>query len=231
MSEQTPEPQPWDGARLHLVLAYAYDAFGKKGRVDANQVARELHVTPSTVRRWLRHQLPAGRREIIAERVLPGHPALEQERRELEYARDSLEDIYSGDKSRILPAWTENGWLEPHILAVVRLERLGVIVPRIARADGDQKTRARVRADGGVVIDQDIFPNRFAAQIAKGQMLEQAGAWRVVIPHGYATRGRTEAWLDAAPRESVSWFVDNAPIKAPSGRRGRSKKARSSGNR
>lgn len=217
MSERSPEP--WDGSRLHLVLAYAYDAFGKKGRVDANQVARELHVTPSTVRRWLRHQLPARRREIIAERVLPGHPALEQERRELDYARDALGDIYSRDKTRLLPAWKKNGWLEPHILAVVHLERLGVCVPRIARANGDQKTRDRLRADGGVIVDQGIFPNRFAAQIAKGQILEQAGAWRIVIPHGYATRGRTEAWLEAAPRERVSWFVDNAPIRPRAVRR------------
>lgn len=214
MSESEPEPQPWDGGRLHLVLGYAYDAFGKTGRADANQIARQLHVTPSTVRRWLRHSLPVRRREIIAEKILPGHPALEQERRELDYALDALRDIYSGDKSRVLPIWKENEWLQPHILAVVRLERLRVCVPRIARADGDPKKRARLREDGGVVIDQDIFPNRFAAQVAKGQMLDRAGAWRVVIPAGYAKRGRTEAWLDEAPRESVSWFVDNAPIKA-----------------
>lgn len=219
-----PAEEPWGGDRLHLVLSYAYDAFGKHGRADANQVARELHVSPSTVRRWLRHSLPAARQAIIAEQVLPGHPALEQERREFEYAADALADIYSGDKTRLLPNWVDNGWLDPHILAVVHLKHLGLCVPRIARADGDQKTRDRLRANRGVVIDQDIFPNRFAAQIAKGQMLEKAGAWRVVIPHGYVSRGRTEAWLDAAPRESVSWFVENAPIKRRASRK-KTKKA------
>jgi hypothetical protein len=145
MPDTAVDPQPWDGDRLHLVLGYAYDAFGKKGRADANQIARELHVTPSTVRRWLRHSLPARRREFIAEKILPGHSALDQERRELDYALDALSDIYSGDKTRLLPIWKENEWLQPHILAVVHLERRRVCVPRIARADGDPKKRARLR--------------------------------------------------------------------------------------
>lgn len=218
---------PWDDGRLGRVLSISYEAFGRRGRVNANVVAEQLKVSPSTVRRWVRGPLPAPRREAIARRILPGDPALEQERRELEYAREALRDIYGLD-APINEAWREQGWLEPHVLAVVELEKLGVCVPRIARADGDQKTRERMRAGGGVIIDQDVFPNRFAAQVAKSELLALVGPWRVVMPHGYITRGRTEAWLSEAPRKRVGWFVENAALKPPARRR---KKPSTSGSR
>ncbi len=151
-------------------------------------------------------------------RVLPNDPALEQEVRELAYAREALVDIY-GLGGPVNPAWKEQGWLEPHVLAVVQLERLGVCVPRIARADGDQKTRERMRAGGGVIIDQDVFPNRFAAQVAKGELLAEVAAWRVILPHGAINRGRTETWLLEAPRHRLAWFVEHPAVKPPARRR------------
>lgn len=213
-------PEPWGDGRLHLVLGYAYNAHGRRGRVDANLVAEALDVSPGTVRRWTRVKLPAARRAALEAQMLPDDPALEQETRELAYAREALRDIYGLDAPPS-GVWREQGWLEPHILAVVQLDRKGICVARIARADGDQKTRARLRDGGGVVVDQDVFPNRFAAQVAKGELLEQLQPWRIVVPGGYLNRGRTEAWLKDAPRHRISWFVDNAELKPPAPRRRR----------
>lgn len=221
-SRQKPPAEPWGEGRLGRVLSLTYDAFGKRGHVDAVRVSEQLGVTPGTVRRWVRAGLPARRRELFAARVLPNDPALEQERRELAYAREALTDIY-GLGGPVNPAWQEQGWLEPHVLAVVEIDRLGICVPRIARADGDQKTRERMRAGGGVIIDQDVFPNRFAAQVAKGELLALVAAWRVILPHGFINRGRTETWLKEAPRKRVSWFVEHPAVKPPARRRAKPK--------
>jgi len=215
--KSAPDLVPWGDGRLGVVLSYAFEAFGVRGHVDARKVGEAIGVTPGTVRRWVREKLPERRRADIERLILPTADALEQEERERAYAVEALADIY-GRGRPTLEAWKEQGWLEPHVLAVVQLPRLRVCVARIARVDGDQKSRERIRAGGGVIVDQDIFPNRFAAQVAKAQLLEQLRAWRVVIPHGYVSRGRTESWLEEAPRPTVSWLVDNAPVKQPARR-------------
>lgn len=228
-SQQKPPADPWGDGRLGRVLSLTYDAFGKRGHVDAVRVSEALGVTPGTVRRWVRAGLPARRREVFAAVVLPNDPALERERGELAYAREALLDIY-GFGGPINLAWKEQGWLEPHVLAVVEIDRLGICVPRIARADGEQKTRERMRAGGGVIIDQDVFPNRFAAQVAKGELLALVDFWRVILPHGFINRGRTETWLKEAPRKRIAWFVDHPVVKQPA-RRGAKPKSTSSTRR
>ncbi len=215
---------PWEDGRLGRVLSLAYDAFGKRGHVDAVRVSDRFGVAPGTVRRWVREGLPARRKAEFAALVMPADPSLEQERRESAYAREALADIY-GLGGPVNPAWKKQGWLEPHVLAVVELSRLGVCAPRIARADGDQKTRERMRAGGGVIVDQDVFPNRFAAQVAKGELLALVAEWRVVLPHGLISRGRTETWLREAPRERVAWFVEHPAVRPPARRRAKAKSA------
>lgn len=206
--------EPWDAGRLGRVLELQFNAPGKRGHVDAAKVAAELGVSTRTVQRWVRGPLPASRRAQFERLVLPGDPAIEQEERELAYAREALRDVY-GLGSPMNPDWAKEGWLEPHLLAVVEFDRLGVCVPRLAIANGGTKMRERLRAGGGVIVDQDLFPNRFAAQIAKAELLESVRRWRVVMPHGLLARGRTEAWLRDAPRRRVSWFVDNAELRPP----------------
>lgn len=218
-ARRTRRRDPWGEGRLGAALAAALGAPGVRGRVDARRAAEALGVSPSTVRRWVRDGLPVKRREQLESMMLPAPAALAQERRELDYALEALRDIYGDSGAPLNPAWQEQGWLEPHVLAIVELERVHVFVARIGSVDGDQRTRARLRA-GGVVVDQDIFPNRFAAQVAKGMLLEQVAAWRLLIPEGSVSRGRTEAWMAGARHNRVAWFVDHAPVKAPSrGRR------------
>jgi hypothetical protein len=182
--------------------------------------AKQFGVTAGTVRRWAREGIPVRRQAAIASKILPGDLALEQEQRELAYARQALLDI-AGRGAPVNPAWKDQGWLRPHILAVVQIERYGVCVARIARAEGDVKSRARLRDGGGVVIDQEVFPNRFATQVAKGEILEHVAEWRVVMPAGIVSRGRTEAWLMESPRPTVAWLLEHPKVRIPRRRRPR----------
>lgn len=229
-TRKKPPAEPWGEYRLGRALALSLNAFGRRrGHVDAARAGVRLGVSAGTVRRWVRVRVPAARRAQLEALILPSGETLAQEARELTYALAALEDIY-GRGLPVAASWVEQGWTEPHVLAVVRYERLGVCVARIARASGDQKTRARMRA-GGTELELEVFPNRFAAQVAKGQLLESVGAWRVQLADGLIARGRTEAWMEEAPRRALGWFVDNAPVKGRAGRRARPAKGRSRGSR
>ncbi len=212
MTSAAPE-DPWGEHRLKSLLANGMGLFGRRSRLDANAAAAELGVSASTVRRWARNGIPAARRAQIAALVLPPQKQLEQERRELEYARQSLWEI-SGRGAPVNEAWKREGWLSPHLLTIVRLKDRGVLVPRITNPNSGEKSR-RLRADGGEVIEELEFRNRFRAQVAKGELLEAIAAWRVLVPAGHQSRGRTQAWLEEAPRPTLEWLRDHPQVRIP----------------
>lgn len=191
--------------------------------VDAGSAAAHFGVSAQTIRRWVRGPVPVKRRAELEALILPSAHLLEQEDRELEYAKWSLERVYGGGEGWN-PSWGSEGWLEPHVVAIVGYDALGVTVARIANAAMDQKTRYRLRA-GGVELEMEVFPNRFAAEVAKGLLLLEVAPWRVVIAKDVLSRGRTESWMVEASRHRLSWFVDNAPVKQPA-RRPRSRAAK-----
>lgn len=218
MAEKEPE-RPWAGPRVGRVISFAAGGtFGRHGRVNAETAARRFGVTAGTVRRWAREGIPVKRLAAIEAKILPAPDALEQELRELEYAREALRDL-AGLGAPVNPAWRERGWLQPHILAVVQIEHIGVCLARITRAEGDTRSRGRLRDGGGVVIEQEVFPNRFAAQVAKGELLTHLADWRVVMPEGFVARGRTEAWLMEAQRPSLLWLLEHPEVRIPKRRR------------
>ncbi len=196
----------WSGERLALVLGlYHQGARTAVPRVDAKRVGASIGVTPGTVRRWVREQLPAKRVRDLEALVLPSESALEQERRELIYAREAVEEINEPGR-RINSAWKEERWLEPHVLGIVEIPHLRVCVPRISRSGGEKKVNDRARAGHGVVVQDYLFGNRFSAQVAKGEVLEALAPWRLVLPHGLLPRGRTEAWIADAPLPKLQWM-------------------------
>lgn len=208
------EPErPWDEGRLGTVLSNSYAAFGRRGRVDATRAAAQLGVSPSTVRRWVRHGIPARRLPEIQERILPPASMFTQEQRELAHARESLWDIVDRG-APVNPAWVKQGWLKPHTLAIVLLRDRGVCVPRISRT-GSDRSGERLTAAGGIIIEQLEFRNRFRAQVAKGELLEAVRDWRIVIPSGQIHPGRTQAWLADAPRPSLDHLRDHPQVKIP----------------
>lgn len=196
----------WSGERLALVLGYFHQGAGRAvAHVDANAVARSMGVSAGTVRRWVREQFPARRMRELEEKVLPAPAELEQERRELAYARAAVDEINEPGR-RVNPAWAEQRWTEPHLLGLVKFEHLRVYVPRISRVDGDKRTEDRARAGNGVVMEDYLFGNRFSAQVAKLELLHELAPWRMVLPHGVVPRGRTEAWIADAPLPRLPWM-------------------------
>lgn len=187
---------PWGERRLGIVLMHAFEAYGGPHGFDTHVVARRAGVSERTVRRWVQRGLPKSRRPDIESRVLPPAPLVEQEAKELEYARESVARI-NVPRSRLNDAWVEKGWIKSHVLAVVWMPALKVCLARIAH--NDEKSVKRLR-QGGVIIERHVFENRFAAQAAKGELLLAVARWRLVLPEDLIARGRTEAWLENAPR-------------------------------
>lgn len=102
----------------------------------------------------------------------------------------------------------------PHLLTVVRLEERGVLVVRMTNPSSGEMSR-RLRADKGEVVESVEFRNRFRAQVAKGELLEAVGPWRVIVPAGGVSRGHTQAWLEPAPRPTLEWLRDHPQVKIP----------------
>lgn len=205
--------EPLRGPQLQSALANGLNVFGRRVRLNADAAGERLGVSASTVRRWVRNGVPVKRRADLVSLLAPTVQRLEQEDRELRFARDALWDI-SGRGAGLNPAWKRDGWLEPHMLTIVLLRDRGVLVPRITRDDSKDSSR-RLRADGGVVIESIEFRNRFRAQVARGELLQAVAAWRVVIPAGGVSRGGPQAWLQEAPRPSLTWLRDNPQVKIP----------------
>lgn len=206
---------PWHGPAVARALAVAFSAPLIDGRVDAHVVARACGVTAQTVRRWQREGLPKARQREVGVRVLPTLGDLEQERREFEHALAAEQNLrWALEKPRRKvrnPEWLRNGWDTPHVLALVEIPRWGVIVPRIS-IPGEGAER-RLCADGGRIVDEALFPTRFAARVGKGVLLSFVSRWRLVLPVGEISRGRTQTWHKEAPRHRLEWLVANLPIK------------------
>lgn len=203
----------WSDRRLGIALMNRLSAFGRHGRVDTRLIAEHFGVAPGTVRRWIREGVPRSRVEALRELVMPSASIRRQEKVDLDYAREALWDI-GGRGAPVSELWVKNGWLKPHSLAVVLFGDRQLCTARLGRADGD-RTNARMRADGGEVIELETFRNRFAAQVAKIELLEHVAEWRVSLPHGAVSRGHTEAWLASAPRPTLEELRLHPAVKIP----------------
>lgn len=203
----------WSDRRLGIALMNRLSAFGRRGHVDTRLIAEHFQVSPGTVRRWIREGVPRSRVEALRELVLPPATVLRQEDIDLAYAREALWDI-GGRGAPVSDLWVENGWLKPHSLAVVSFGDRQLCTARLGRTDGE-RTNARMRADGGEVIELVTFRNRFAAQIAKIELLQQVSEWRVSLPHAAVSRGHTEAWLASAPRPTLEELRTHPAVRIP----------------
>ena len=89
---------------------------------------------------------------------------------------------------------------------------------RIARAVVDAMGPRWPDADLDIqdeVLEEVEFRNRFRAQVAKGELLEAVSPWRVIVPAGRMSRGRTQAWLASAPRPTLAWLRDHPQVRIP----------------
>lgn len=192
------------GDLLAALLAWGCSAYRAPGRADAVAAAVVFGVSPQTVRRWVRSGLPASRVEALAERVqLMESGVLESQRLHYEEAVRVAREFHLG-RMAPTPRWSSQGWTEPHRIDIIELRDRGHLhLARVSRMGGSQTLIERNRHRyGGVVVETCIFPNRFVAVAAKGELLEAVLEWRV-DGTSVIDRNGTEVWLAGAPRPAL----------------------------
>lgn len=217
------------GDRLRTLLRLA---LGERpdGRMYTSSVARELGVSPSTLRRWVRDGVPEARWQDVDALVRPSPRVLQQEQIDLRrfvHERDAFADV----DVKALPEWVHRGWEQPHRLSLVKIARLHVVVPRMTAHPPTPPARRRqlegVRAQdwySQAIRSEWLFPSRYHAAAARLELLAGLSAWRVQLRAGLLDRGATQAWLDEAPTPRRTWM---APYRVGSKSRARASDLRS----
>lgn len=204
---------PWADRRLAVVLPHFYEAYRLRNTAqeglsnfDAALIAAKAQASERTVRRWVQKGLPRLLRDDVERVMLPAPELLAQEAKELEYAREALARLRV-PRARLNTSWVRDGWLGPHVVSIAWTRRLQVCIPRLGRHDPAAFDRMSA---GAVLVDQVVLPNRFEAQVVKGELLKYVNDWRIVLPADLVSRGRTEAWLEMAPRPALKVLAKKA---------------------
>ena len=170
----------WDAPYSRTVISLALDAYGPAGTLDARKAAAVAGVTPGSVRRWARKGLPLARRKPFWDVLAVSDLVHDQERTQHALAIEGNATLHlKGVKAT---EWRSRGWDQPHVLYVVWFPKLGVWIPRTGALSEKTLSRITAGAGGGRILARHIFPNYFAAQSARFQLLEDSAPWRVSIP-------------------------------------------------
>lgn len=189
----------------------------------ARNVAPFFEVTPQTIRRWMRTQLPSDRIEQLEQLVRPSASVLEQEaidlRRTLQITAGCKEIRY-GDT----PEWAVESFMRPHRLLLVKHHELGVVIPRVgaapASATARQRQLERIRGRESyakIVRAEWLFPTRYHAMQARLELLHKLTPWRVQVRPKELERGATQAWLLQARTPHIPWLQPHRIRKGHSG--------------
>jgi hypothetical protein len=189
--------------------------YSRTGGVDITAAATELGVTPRTVRRWLGGpgrslaQIPPKRLDQIVALLQPSEELLLREAQKERYARAAL-------TGPIQPAWTEQGWLEPHLVAVVQIrvnDRVRIRQLAITRATSVKGWAAIKRR--GRVVDQVQVPTRFHATVVCHQVLDSVKPWRFVASPNLVAHSYTQSWTADAPRTHLAAVAAGVVAELP----------------
>lgn len=196
-----------DEGRLREMLMLALGTC--RGHVRTSAIAERLSVSTSTVRRWLRDGVPAARIEDVLALVRPSQRVLVQEPRDRRVYAEAVAILDAGESLGHAPS----GWLDRHQLSLVKLDELGVVVPRIARLPlGSRAARRQLDGvDSSSWFTRSVrtvwdFPSRYHAALARLELLDAVSEWRVQLRAGLVDRGATQAWLASAPRVRRTWM-------------------------
>ncbi|WP_307857468.1 hypothetical protein [Mycobacterium sp. SM1] len=177
------------------------DSYGPtvRGSVNVAAVADYAGVSASTVRRWIsRRHSPSRRLAIPKQRItqLQRGPAEVERRNEqqYQYALNAVEAI--NDERSILPSWREQGWLNPHTVAIMEIH--GKPWRQVAVTNASRRALGELRRRGKIVAKLTL-PTRFHAQVLAHAVMTRQLAWRVHPTVQRLSAGRTQVWMADAP--------------------------------
>ncbi|WP_313901993.1 RNA-binding protein [Mycobacterium tilburgii] len=177
------------------------DCYGPtiRGGVNVAAVAEYAGVSVSTVRRWISRRHPPSRRLAIPKHritQLQRGPAEVERRNEqqYQYALNALKAI--NDERSILPAWREQGWLNPHTVAIMEIH--GKPWRQVAVTNASRRAVGELRRRGRIVAKLTLA-TRFHAQFLAYAVMTRQLAWRVHPIAKCLSAGRTQVWMADAP--------------------------------
>lgn len=205
MSSPLGAPPSWTREQLQYRLLVRFGP-DRHGDVDQSAVQQALGVSRRTLRRWLHGDpnqvvgMMGANRSKVHLALLPSERTLRQEKLDEDYARQALKGLARRRRRGILPAWREQRWLEPHLVAVIEHRSTGLRQVAVARTDGrvDQLKRR------GELVDFVEVPTRFHATLLVAAVLEVITPWRVVAAKSLIGQGNTIAWSPDAPVVDLS---------------------------
>ena len=205
---EQPRPPAWTRLQLEHRLIAAAGEGNRVGQVDNGAAAYLLGVSTRTLRRWL-HGAPdqvvgmsAKSRAAVWAALRPTEKRLEQERLDRRYAIEAVHQLaLPKRRRRIPPAWIEQQWLDPHIVAILDLPYAQAHQIAFARMEGRPLSRLKNR---GKMLDFRVVPTRFHATLLVGAVLEVVDPWRVVLARQWTKQGPGQGWMAAeAPQVSL----------------------------
>lgn len=193
----------WTRKRLVDMLENCYGR-APRGGVDTAAVAAAAGVSPRTVRRWIHGQnrqraaIPPNRLQQLT--FAPDEVEL-RNRQQSDYARDAIARIALPKGRGILPAWRKQGWLEPHVVAVIAVT--GQPWRQVVISNGTSRSMAETKRRG-TVLDVTTVPTRFHAVVLAHEVMERVKPWRVNPLPRILAHGRTHVWAQDAPSVDLS---------------------------
>lgn len=169
---------------------------------DTSTVARRRHVSPSTVRRWIRGDaddtapIPAKRLRALTRgyRVRPA--TRERERLELLRLEKMEQRARLGRGRGNLREYDRIGWLDPHVVLILDQPDRPIRRAAVARSEHRAVTRAR---SGYRLVHTIRCKDRFAALRIRHEILDHVAGDRIELPPTRMSKGRTQIWLAGAP--------------------------------
>lgn len=101
--------------------------------------------------------------------------------------------LIAADPGRVPAEWHRDGRLEPHQVLLVSYPRAHAYAITATR---DPKTRRRLVAGGGQIVDEVTADNRYAADLAKYTALRAVDGHRCVAPRSLVPIGHTDCWRE-----------------------------------
>lgn len=157
----------------------------------------------ATAKRPVPVRMRAASRQRVWASLRPSERRLRQEDLDLAYALEAIRTLSRKRAPKVvreqISEWAEDGWLQPHMVAILGVPLVGAWQLTLARLDG-RPLEELVRRSGypGVGERFTEVPTRFHARALVQLALREVDPWRVRLAKPLARQGHTWAWTDDA---------------------------------